>query len=35
MYYCVDTFTGKRFSLGTTNRDAATQIVLARNQALR
>ncbi|MBE0540190.1 MAG: hypothetical protein IH623_02285 [Verrucomicrobia bacterium] len=34
-YYCVDTFTGRRFSLGTTDRDAATQIVLARNQALR
>jgi hypothetical protein len=34
-YYCVDTLTGKRFSLGTSDRDAASQMVLARNQALR
>ncbi len=34
-YYCVDSLTGKRTSLGTVDRDAAEQIVLARNQALR
>lgn len=33
--YCVDTETGQRSSLGTTDRDAAEQIVLARNQAIR
>lgn len=34
-FYCVDTFTGKRTSLATANPDEATQIVLAKNQALR
>jgi hypothetical protein len=34
-FYCVDTFTGKRASLATPNGDEATQIVLAKNQALR
>ena len=34
-FYCVDTLTGKRTSLATSNRDAAEQIVLAKNQALR
>ena len=34
-FYCVDVQTGKRFSLKTKDRDAATQIVLARNQSLR
>jgi integrase len=34
-FYCVDSLTGKRTSLGTVDRDAAEQIVLARNQALR
>lgn len=34
-FYCVDFLTGKRASLGTVDRDAAEQIVLARNQALR
>src|SRR5215813_104635 len=34
-FYCVDTETGKRFSLKTKDRDAAKQIVLAKNQALR
>jgi integrase len=34
-FYCVDSFTGKRTSLATTNHDDATQIVLAKNQALR
>lgn len=34
-FYCVDTLTGKRTSLATTNEDEATQIVLAKNQALR
>lgn len=34
-FYCVDTLTGKRASLATPNRDEATQIVLAKNQALR
>ncbi|HMO66440.1 MAG TPA: tyrosine-type recombinase/integrase [Verrucomicrobiota bacterium] len=33
--YCVDTATGRRTSLGTADRDAAEQIVLAKNQALR
>lgn len=34
-YYCVDTLTGKRASLGTEDGDAAAQLVLARNQAVR
>lgn len=34
-FYCVDSETGKRFSLKTKDRDAAKQIVLAKNQALR
>ena len=34
-FYCVDTTTGKRTSLGTTNEDEAQQIVEAKNQALR
>ena len=34
-FYCVDSFTGKRTSLATTNHDDANQIVLAKNQALR
>lgn len=34
-FYCVDTATGKRTSLRAPDRDAAEQIVLARNQALR
>ena len=34
-FYCVDTETGKRFSLHTKDRDAAEQIVLAKNQAIR
>lgn len=34
-YYCIDTESGKRTSLGTEDRDAAEQIVLAKNQALR
>jgi len=34
-FYCVDTVTGKRNSLATSNPDEATQIVLAKNQALR
>jgi integrase len=34
-FYCVDRETGKRFSLHTKDRDAAKQIVLAKNQALR
>src|SRR5687768_12353980 len=34
-FYCVDSLTGKRSSLQTKDRDAAEQIVLARNQALR
>lgn len=34
-FYCVDSHTGKRFSLKTKDRDAAKQIVLAKNQALR
>ena len=34
-FYCVDTLTGKRRSLGASDRDAAEQIVLAKNQALR
>jgi integrase len=34
-FYCVDSETGQRFSLKTKDRDAAEQMVLARNQALR
>jgi integrase len=34
-YYCVDSETGKRWSLKTKDRDAAEQIVLAKNQSLR
>jgi len=34
-FYCVDTATGKRSSLATSDRDAAEQIVLAKNQAIR
>jgi integrase len=34
-FYCVDSETGKRFSLQTKDHDAAAQIVLAKNQALR
>ena len=34
-FYCVDTETGKRLSLHTKDRDAAKQIVLAKNQSLR
>jgi hypothetical protein len=34
-FYCVDTLTGKRVSLGTANPDEASQLVLAKNQALR
>ena len=34
-YYCVDTQTGKRTSLGTTNADDAKQIVEARNNSER
>ncbi len=34
-FYCVDTITGKRVSLGKIERDTAEQIVLAKNQALR
>lgn len=33
-FYCVDSETGQRFSLKTKDRDAAEQIVLAKNQAL-
>ena len=35
LFYCVDSQTGKRFSLKTKDRDAAEQIVLAKNQSLR
>ncbi len=34
-FYCVDSETGKRFSLKTKDRDTAEQIVLAKNQSLR
>jgi integrase len=34
-YYCVDTQTGKRTSLGTNSEDSAKQIVEAKNQAER
>ena len=33
MFYCVDKTTGKRTSLKTTNRDAAQQIIEAKNQS--
>ena len=35
IFYCVDTETGQRFSLKTKDRDAAAQMVLHKNQALR
>ena len=35
IYYCVDTLSGRRTSLGTTDEDAARQIVQAKNEALR
>lgn len=35
MFFCFDKLTRKRSSLHTNDRDAAEQIVLARNQALR
>ena len=35
MFFCVDSETGRRTSLHTKDRDAAEQIVLARNQSLR
>lgn len=34
-FYCVDTKTGKRTSLGTADKDAAQQILFAKNQAER
>jgi hypothetical protein len=34
-FYCVDTLTGKRTSLGTPSEDEALQVVQAKNQALR
>lgn len=34
-FYCVDTKTGKRASLATSNEDEANQIILAKNQAER
>ena len=34
-FYCVDTRTGKRTSLGTENEDSARQILQAKNQAER
>jgi integrase len=34
-FYCVDSTTGKRESLGTQNEDEASQIIQAKNQALR
>ena len=34
-FYCVDTTTGKRTSLGTISADEALQIIQAKNQALR
>src|ERR1017187_877584 len=34
-FYCVDSETGRRFSLKTKDRDAAEQVVLAKNQSLR
>ena len=35
LFYCVDSLTGTRSSLKTKDRDAAEQIVFAKNQALR
>ena len=35
LFYCVDSESGKRWSLKTKDRDAAEQIVLAKNQSLR
>jgi len=35
LYYCVDTTTGKRTSLGTTNEDEARQLIEAKNNAQR
>ena len=35
LFYCVDSETGKRFSLKTKDRDAAEQVVAAKKQALR
>ena len=34
-FYYIDSETGRRFSLKTKDRDAAEQIVLAKNQSLR
>jgi hypothetical protein len=34
-FYCVDSATGKRKSLNTSNEEEAEQIVAAKNQALR
>ncbi len=34
-FYCVDTTTGKRTSLGTADKDTACQIIAAKNQAER
>jgi hypothetical protein len=34
-FYCVDTKTGKRTSLRTGNEDVTSQIIHAKNQALR
>ena len=34
-YYCVDTTTGKRTSLGTTNADDAKQVIEAKNNSER
>lgn len=34
IFYCVDTETGKRFSLKTKDRNSARQIVFAKNQAI-
>ncbi len=34
-FYCVDSETGRRFSLKTKDRDVAEQIILAKNQSLR
>ena len=35
MFYCVDKTTGKRTSLGTTDRDEAQQLIEAKNNSLR
>src|ERR1700747_432872 len=34
-FYCQDSLTGKRSTLGTTDKDAAQQMVQAKNQAQR